>query len=77
MKNVPAGYTFEHDSDAHVVGYVYSWDDARSDWRDCNVEVPVMPDQRVDEAFQDAMGCPMWYGYAVFFVNVGYVARTG
>ena len=66
---LPEGYTEDHDSSIWNVGEVFSWSEVYETWLDCNVRLTIKPNVPVDLAFEDAMDCPMWDDYAVFFTE--------
>jgi len=70
IRELPDGYTDEHDSTVWNIGYVFMWSDVYDAWLDCGVQLAVKPDMTVREAFEDYMDEPMWPGYSIFFNSI-------
>ncbi len=71
IRELPDGYTDQHDSTIWNVGHVFSWSNVYEAWLDCNGQLTVKPNMTVRDAFENFMDHPMWDNYAVFFVAVG------
>ena len=66
-RELPDGYTDQHDSDVWNVGHVFRWSDVYGAWLDCDIRLTVKPNMPIRDAFEARMAEPMWSEYAVFF----------
>jgi hypothetical protein len=69
IRELPDGYTDQHDSNTWNVGHVFRWSNLYEDWLNCDVWLTVKPNVTIKDAYEDFMDEPMWPGYAVFFVK--------
>ncbi len=72
IRELPEGYTDQHDSNAWNVGEVFRWSDVWEDWLDCKVRLTIEPNMSVSDAFEARMDHPLGDHplgdyYAVFF----------
>ena len=66
-RELPDGYTDQHDSDLWNVGHVFLWSTVYEAWLDCGVRLSIKPNVSVRDAFEEHFDCPMWNDHAVFF----------
>jgi hypothetical protein len=67
IRELPDGYTDQHDSSAWNVGEVFSWSNVYKCWLDHEVRLTVKPDMTIEDAFEARMDRPMFKDDAVFF----------
>jgi hypothetical protein len=68
IRELPDGYTDQHDSDVWNVGHVFRWSNLYDTWLYCGV-ITVKPNATIKDAYEDFMAEPIYPNCDVFFAE--------